>query len=459
MKKLQLFLIFLGASFFGSAQNATLQHVLDSVFDVYAQHQGFLGKVSLMKGNEVIYNRDLARSPQNTQQYRIGSVSKVFTATAIMQLIDANQLALTTTLDKFYPAIKNAELITIGNLLSHTSGVFDVIRAEGYFDKRDQVYTKADILNIITTHKPSFKPNADCSYSNSNYILLGYILEDILKQPLQQVLNERVVQRIGLKQTYLEVGASDRSKREKSYLYDGEKWLEDKDSHPDFPAGAGAVVSNTIDLCHFMHALFHGQLVSDSSLKVMTSLKGRSTGHGLFKSPFYNHVGWGHSGRIDEFHAFTAYFADDSLSLAITTNGLHMQLNDILIPILSAYYGKEIPKIEFPSCDVESPATEKFEGNYKAKLFRLITVARFSLVQAGKNHLFMTDQYNGKGTKSLLSRKGEYVFYSGEADGDLVFSFDKKGRAKRIELKQNGITIRCKRKSFIAQPYGVCGVK
>lgn len=171
-------------------------------------------------------------------------------------------------------------------------------------------------------------------------------------------------------------------------------------------------------------------------------------GHGLLKAPFYEHKGWGHTGRIDEYRAFAGYFPDDSLILTITSNGMTVNLNDVLTGVLSTYFGRDYtfpPKYDY---NMEIPATDVFTGNYKAKLAGFITVARFQITNAGRNHLFMNENFdNPYGEKVLLERKGAYVFHSREARGDLLFSTNKKGEVKGIIFQQGKMKIHCKKVS------------
>lgn len=165
-------------------------------------------------------------------------------------------------------------------------------------------------MNIIYNGKPDFKPSKDCSYSNSNYILLGYIIEDITSKNFALNVKERITNKIDLQQTFVAENES-YIKNEKSYLYNGKTWVEDISSHPSLPSSAGAIVSTVSDLNKLLYNLFNGNLVSEKSLSIMQSLKSKSIGHGLFKLPFYDKIGWGHTGSIDEFKSATAYFPAD----------------------------------------------------------------------------------------------------------------------------------------------------
>jgi len=125
-----------------------------------------------------------------------------------------------------------------------------------------------------------------------------------------------------------------------------------------------------------MHHLFHGDLVSDISLATMQKLKSKSIGHGLFKAPFYDKIGWGHTGRIDKFKSATLYFPTEDLYLSVTSNGSRLGINDIMIGILSSYYGKKYDYPLFYHSEIREPKLSVFTGTYKAKLAGIITLGK-----------------------------------------------------------------------------------
>jgi len=428
------------------SQNDNYKKSIDSLLYYLESENAFSGKVTIQKFDKIIYTGNFNKLSNGTERYKIGSVTKVFTAILIQQLIDEGQLALGTPLDKYFPTIQYAEQITISNLLSHTSGIFSVTDWDDYYSTRTQYFSRQDIINLVNQHKPEFKPSADCSYSNTNYILLGYIVEEITKKSYTQNIKDRIADKMGLSDTYCETSGGVFPAREQSYKYNGENWIKDIDSDPSLPFAAGGMVSTSEDLCEMMYHLSYRNAVSDTSLLVMKKIRGKNIGHGLFKAPFYEKEGWGHTGRIDEFCSFALHIPQDSILFAITANGMNMKLNDLIIGILSEYYGKNYNHPAFPKSNVEKPHTEIFTGDYKAKLIGLITVARFNISEAGQNYLFLSETKNTKESeKGLLHRRGAFEFYSPDSGGLLLFKTNKKGKVKRIDLKQGKMTIKCKK--------------
>lgn len=445
MKKVYLILIL---NFFGilSAQTPDYKKPIDSLLSYLQEKDAFSGSVLLQKNGETIYSGNFNKFPNSSNEYRIGSVTKIFTAIITFQLIEEGKFSLNSKLNQYFPDIKNSEKITIGNMLNHTSGIYDYLQWQDYYSKKNNVFSKDEILRLINLGKPDFKPGEDISYSNSNYILLGYIIENVTGKSFEENLKQRIINQLNLKNTYYETSESEYHKRNISYLYNGEKWLKETDTHPSFTLSAGAVVSTAEDITNLMDALFNGKLVSKNSLAQMETVNTKAFGYGLQIAPFYKKTGYGHTGRIDEFHSTVSYFPDDKLSLVILSNGNTVKLNTIAIGILSKYYGKKYNYPDFRYESKTSLSTDRFTGVYHAKLAGIITVAKFQISKAGKNHLFLSMYNNGKeGEKRLLIPKNENIFYSPENDAEFDFTFNKKGNVTGAKLTQGKQSINCKK--------------
>lgn len=184
---------------------------LDSLFDVLAENNKAMGSLAISKNGVVLYSRafgysvasEKEKKPANdSTKYRIGSITKMFTATMIFQLIEEGRLTLDTTLDNFFPSVPNAKQITIGNLLDHRSGLHNFTAKPDYTVWMTRPKTEDEMLAILSNDKPDFQPNEKSSYSNTNFLLLGYIIEKVTGQSYSQNLKERIASKIGLSNTY-----------------------------------------------------------------------------------------------------------------------------------------------------------------------------------------------------------------------------------------------------------------
>ena len=447
MKKLYSLLILTGFGFL-SAQNPDYKKSIDSLINYFQENNAFSGSVLLQKNGETIYKGEFNKFRNNSDLYRNGSVTKISTAIITFQLIEEGRLSLDTKLSQYFPVIKNADIITIGNMLNHTSGIYDYLQWEYYYIKKNENYTREDLLKLITQGKPEFKPGKDSSYSNSNYTLLSYIIEEITGRSFTENVKARITDKIGLVNTYVETSEKESVKRNASYNYNGETWTKETETSPTFTLGAGAIVSTTEDLAKLMQNLFKGNLVSENSLNQMKKTNTQTAiGYGLFKTPFYKKDGYGHSGRVDEFHSFVGYFPEDSLAISILSNGSNIKLNEIVLGVASKYFGTKYKYPDFTTYKSETmPPTEVYMGNYKAQLAGLITVGRFRITQAGKDHLFVSMSDQGEsGEKVLLERKGENSFYSQKNKAFFNFIADKNTKVTGIEMIQGKQSIKCKK--------------
>lgn len=384
--KTKLISVLLLVCFWGAIVSAQTinKRKLDSLFSILSEKNKAMGSIALSKNGKILYSNAIGYSSINERgktpatdktRYRIGSVSKMLTATMIFQLIEEKKLKLTETLDKYFKDIPNATKITISNLLYHRSGIHNFTDDEEYANYMTLPKTEDEMIAIISKNKPDFEPDEKASYSNSNFVLLGYILEKITKKPYATNLSERITSKIGLMDTYYGGKTSIANNESYSYSYTN-TWELEPETDMSIPGGAGAIVSTPIDLTKFIEALFSLKLVSKESLSMMKTMKD-NYGMGMFQMPFYTRKGFGHNGAIDGFGSAVGYFPDDSLAIAYCTNGQVYGMNDILIGVLSIYFNMEYSLPVFSSIQVKSEDLDIYLGTYSsAELQIKITITK-----------------------------------------------------------------------------------
>lgn len=374
--------LFLSIGLFGFAQINFDKGKLDNYFDTLEENNKFMGSVAVSKNGEIIYTKAVGFSDfenkvnaTNKSKYRIGSISKSFTAVLILKAVEESKLELTQTIDKWFPSIENAKKITIRHLLSHRSGIHNFTNDKDYLTWNTQPKTEKEMVEIIASGGSDFQPDTKAAYSNSNYVLLSYILEKTFSKSYSDFLQEYIVKPIGLANTYV-FGKINPQKNEcKSYRFAG-TWKIETETDYSVPLGAGAIVSTPTDLTKFADALFGGKLLKSESLELMkTTTDGY--GMGLFEIPFHNNIGYGHTGGIDGFSAVYAHFADDKISYALTSNGSNYNNNDISIAVLSAIYDKPYDIPEFSTYDVSSDDLDMYVGVYASEQISMkITITK-----------------------------------------------------------------------------------
>ncbi len=168
---------------------------LDRYFETLADNDKFMGSVSVFRNGAEIYAKsvgfadiDKGVEAGGGTQYCIGSISKTFTAAMIFQAIEAGKLSLSTTIDGWFPAIGNANKITVGQLLSHRSGIHNFTADEQYLSWNTREQTRERMIERIVRGGNDFEPDAMTRYSNSNYVLLSYILDTVYGKPYAEIL-------------------------------------------------------------------------------------------------------------------------------------------------------------------------------------------------------------------------------------------------------------------------------
>ncbi|GGB85313.1 serine hydrolase domain-containing protein [Dyadobacter sediminis] len=357
---------------------------LDSLLDLLETNNKAMVSVAISKNGNVLYSKATGYASISSKEkipatvhtlYRIGSITKMFTATMIFQLVEEKKLKLDATLETYFPTIPNSGQITIENLLNHRSGIHNFTDEAGFEDYMTQAKTQQEMVAIIAAGKSDFSPGQKASYSNSNYVLLGYIIEKITGKSYAENLKSRILDKIQLKETYYGGKINPAKHESYSYTFNG-KWTQMPESDMSIPAGAGALVSTPTELNKFITALFSGKLISEASLNQMKTITD-GYGMGLFQVPFEYRKGYGHNGKIDEFASSLYYFPDDSLAVAICSNGLSYAMNDILIAMLGTYYKRPFSLPEFKTISLKPEALNPYLGTYSCpQLPFMITVAK-----------------------------------------------------------------------------------
>ena len=140
------------------------------------------------------------RIPHDTNSlFRIGSVTKPFTAVVILYLQEHNKLKLTDKISKYFPAYTYGSKITIKNLLTHTSGIIEYSNQDRFFEEiAYKPYTQKDFWKYISNKPLNFEPDAEYEYSNSNYFILGYLIEKVTGKPYEQNVREIIFNKAGM---------------------------------------------------------------------------------------------------------------------------------------------------------------------------------------------------------------------------------------------------------------------
>lgn len=380
MKKTFLFLCISLSLFVQAQENARLKKI-DSLLTFLATNNKFMGQLSIREGDKVIFEKgygfadvDSKVKATATTKYKIGSITKTFTAVMVMQLIEERKLKLETKLDKFFPQIKNANKITIHDLLHHRTGIRDYLNADTTMIPT-KAYTKEEMLDKMASYESLFEPNSKYEYSNSNYYILGRIIELVTKKEYVANLTERILKKAQLFQTGIFPKADIQNKGSYSYNFLDGQWTKINEWDMSLAFGAGDISATASDLTQFFQALFSGVLVKKETLAEMTKLE-QSYGIGLITLPFGERRFYGHTGGIEGFRSVVGYYPPEQVGISLIVNGDNFNRNDIMIGVLSIYYKMPYQFPNLVSLQVKPELLKKYEGVYSSKQLPLkITIS------------------------------------------------------------------------------------
>ena len=446
MRTRTLFAISLTLAFFTATHAQTLDKgKLDQFFDRLAEKNKAMGSLTIAKDGNVLYTRAIGYSQINgaekkpltgANRFRIGSITKMFTAVMILQLVEERKLRLTDTLDKFFPQIPNAQKITIAQILAHRSGIHDsLIDRDLRPASKTTAITKDELLSIIAKGKPDFEPDAKQSYSNSGYALLGLIVEKLTGKPYGEALKKRITSKIGLKDTYIATGNIDVNKNEAlTYMNLGGGWKPVPETHPSNLFSAGAIVSTPNDLAKFIQALFDRKIISKESLASMKTIRDGDRFGMMEPFTFAGKTFYGHTGGADNYGAWLAFLPEENLAVAYTTNAKVYPVVNIVRGVIDIYYNQPftIPALE--SIAVSPEVLDKYVGVYSSPA----APVKFTITRDGATLFFQTHGQSAVPLEATAQDKFQI-------EGAVVIEFDaaknqmtiKRGGGQRVFTKEN----------------------
>ncbi|MER6144900.1 serine hydrolase domain-containing protein [Streptomyces sparsogenes] len=274
--------------------------------------------------------------PQNGR-FRIGSATKTFTATVVLQLVGEGRMSLEDTVEQWLPGVvrghgHDGSRITVRQLLQHTSGIPDVApkipalnSADGYRAERFRTYTPEELVTMAMRPAPKLSSDAEWSYSNTNYVLAAMIIQEVTGRSWAQEVNDRIIRPLGLKDTSTP-GASPSIPGPHAHGYaafDAGTSIDVTALNPSMAVGSGSIISTTHDLSRFYTALLGGRLMAPAGLDEMTTTTpapelGVRYGLGLGEIPLpCGGSYFGHPGELLGYRTWVGVTRDGSRSAVV----------------------------------------------------------------------------------------------------------------------------------------------
>ncbi|OYX22599.1 MAG: hypothetical protein B7Z06_11410 [Flavobacteriales bacterium 32-35-8] len=371
----QLFLVFFFIVSLSDAQNTHFKK-LDSFFKNLSDNNKMMGTIVVSKNGQVIYDKSIGyanivggnKQPiTKSSKFRIASITKTFTATMVYQLVDEGKLELTDKLSKYFPQIPKAENITITNLLTHSSGLYEITRDADFNIWHLESTSREAMLSRMQKHPGIFEPDEKGEYSNTNFILLGYIIENIDKTSYSESLQKRITSKLGLKNIYYGRKINTANNECSSYNYNKGELTLSEETNMSVPGGAGGIVSTPYDLVRFYEALFNGELMSPESFSKMINIKNYPYGSGINKGEMYGLDAYGHEGSIDGFRSKAAFIPNEKMTIVVLANALDYPMDIIASNGFLASQNKDLikPMDNTPTIELTEEQTQMIAGEYE----------------------------------------------------------------------------------------------
>ncbi|EEM47353.1 D-stereospecific peptide hydrolase [Bacillus thuringiensis serovar pakistani str. T13001] len=273
-------------------------------------------------------------------RFRIGSVTKTFTATTVLQLVGENRLQLDDPIEKWLPGLVqgngyDGNQITIRQLLNHTSGIAEYLKSkDADIMNSKKTYTAEEIVKIGLALPPDFSPGKSWSYSNTGYVILGMLIEKITGNSYAEEIEKRIIEPLDLSNTFLPGNSPVIPGKNHARGYvkmEGTGELKDITYYnPSLANAAGDMISNADDLNKFFSSLLGGKLLKERELKEMLTtvpIEGKGVGDayglGIYETKLPNGVSvWGHGGGIPGFTTFAGGVIGGKHTLAISLNSI-----------------------------------------------------------------------------------------------------------------------------------------
>jgi D-alanyl-D-alanine carboxypeptidase len=282
---------------------------------------------------------NLAESAQMRvrDQFRVASLTKTFVATVVLQLIGEGKLALDDTVEHWLPGlVPNGSDISVHQLLNHTSGIYDAVEdpeiLAPYFEGNFTYFTPpSEIMRVAAAHGLLFPPGSNWSYSNTNYFVLGMIVEAATGNTIGSELRHRIFQPLGLHETTFPESPRIIGPYAHGYLLFGEPPLLDVTVFsPSLFWAGGAIVSTARDIAHFYRALLRERVLGPHLLQLMLTIdpvaldpSGSGSGFALGiqrEGHFPCGEAWGHDGEVPGYQAYAWSSRDGTHQTVVLIN-------------------------------------------------------------------------------------------------------------------------------------------
>jgi CubicO group peptidase (beta-lactamase class C family) len=361
-------------SFISIAQTTNPTAAFDKIYSSKYPADGPGCAVLIARRGEVIYRKafgmvnlelKVPMVPENI--FRIASLTKQFTAVAILQLHEKGLLNIEDDIKKYIPDFPSTDKITIANLASHTSGIkniYEAIVPKGITRKSS---TPAELVELIKSFPSDFKPGTSYHYSNSGYILLGYIIEKVSGKSYEQYISDNIFKPLKMNRAYYDHLATVIPGRASGYAISANEFVNADFLDQSFPYAAGALMMSVDDMYKWNKGLYTYTIIKKETLEKASTPFTLSDGNMSTYS-----FGWGigsfmgspslqHSGGIEGFSTFAIYLPSEDVFAVGFSNLMN---KDVSVPTRLAA-AVAVGKLTLPPSVLPEKVTNRYLGTYQ----------------------------------------------------------------------------------------------
>jgi CubicO group peptidase (beta-lactamase class C family) len=413
---------------------------MDQIVQSYVANNHFMGTVLVARGNQVLFSKgygsaDLEWDVPNTPntKFRLGSVTKQFTAASILLLEERGKLKVGDPVKTYMPDAPAAwDKITIYHLLTHTSGIPNFTGFPEYAKLEAQATTPAELVARFRDKPLDFQPGEKWNYSNSGYVLLSYLIEKITGDSYEKFVRENIFTPLGMKDSGYDSNSAVIAHRASGYVYDAKGFENAGFVHMSIPQGAGALYSTTEDLLKWEQGLFGGKVLQAASLEKMTKPFKNDYACGLSVATAGGHKVIEHGGGIEGFNTELEYYPEDKLTVVVLRN---VNVNagapaEIAKKLAGLVHGDAVKlQSEHKEITLDPKVLSRFVGVYDFGPANMVVTLEGNQL-SGKL---------GNQPNIPIFPESETVFFLKVVDAQIEFPKDDgSGKASQLVLHQNG---------------------
>lgn len=424
---------------------------MEQVVQTYVADKQFMGSILVAQHGHIILDKGYGyanlewRIPNTTTtKFRIASLTKQFTAVAILLLEEQGKLKISDFTNKYMPDAPSAwDKVTLFHLLNHTSGIPSYTSFLDFAAFTTSTKTPEQQIEFFRNKLLNFQPGSNFEYNNSGYVLLGYLIEKISGQSYADFVVNNIFKPLDMDNSGYDSHSKIILHRASGYMVSPNGLCNADYLDMSIPYSAGSLYSTTQDLLLWEQGLFGGKIVSPASLKKMIEPFKNDYGFGVRIHSLDGHKSITHAGGTSGFNTKLIYSPDDKLTVIVLANlnALGYVAQDLALKMVALAHGKTVTlPSERKEINVSSETLAQYVGTYKIDpyvgAYGLTSLKQ--LIISLENGYLVAQETNQP--KTQLFPESETNFFGKIPDIQINFFKNKQGQISHLELHQDGET-------------------